>query len=507
MSSLLEQVKEAVLECKDIMLSPFSVEQKDSVSNIVTSADKEVEERLKKSLLRLLPNAAFIGEEGGVVEGDAFQIVVDPIDGTANFARGLNASAISVGIMKNGEGEIGVVYNPFNDELYWAEKGKGAFLNGEPIQVSDRDFKHGLYYTALSLYRKDYAENCINILRNVYSECDDFRREGSAALELCRLASGKGELYFEIRIFPWDCCAAEIILKEAGGVSQHLYSENRTAAQPFPIIAANNEKNLKKLYKIVKKELPKLPKTYDSEKFKYIELPETHIPPYLNDDVDLQEMHAQCTQELTLQQSKRDQLIAFYLTITGLVSTYLFSEKVNLGICAVIFFILFLVGFIWSTVIIRYKVYKDAYWVCCKTISSLYCVEREIIDKAYVQHTFYKAIEKSYKDIPRKKHDETRPSLIKNIKKNFTSAEFLMFLTLALLSALSGGAFLFFLSNILNWGWIGHLMSVLLVVVFIAWQISSYNKAALSVYKVVIDKLDSSFSKTFKKAWFLHFFI
>lgn len=263
MSKLLDDVIEAVLSCREIMLSPFSVDTKGSVSNMVTSADKAVEERLKKELLKIIPDAAFLGEESDFSKGNEYMFVVDPIDGTANFVRGYKASAISVGLTKNGKDCLGVVYNPFADELYYAEVGKGAFLNGKPIKVSNRDFEHGLYYTAFSLYRKEFADSCMNILKEVYDKCDDFRREGSAAVELCRLASGKAELYFEIRIFPWDSCAGEIILREAGGVSQRLYVENCDVAHPFPIVAANNMENFEKLLKIVQKELPSLPKNYD----------------------------------------------------------------------------------------------------------------------------------------------------------------------------------------------------------------------------------------------------
>ena len=263
MSDLLKKVIDAVIDCREILLSPFSVETKDSVSNLVTSADKAVEQRLKTELLKILPDACFLGEEGSRTEEKSYRFVVDPIDGTANFVRNLNCSAISVGLLKDGVGILGVVYNPFTNELYYAEKGKGAFLNDKPIKVSKRDFSHGLYYTALSLYKKPLAESCINILREVYKECDDFRREGAAALEICRLASGKAELYFEIRIFPWDCCGAEIILTEAGGGFKHLYTENRDIAAPFPIIAANSNENLEKLEQIVKKEIPELPKDYN----------------------------------------------------------------------------------------------------------------------------------------------------------------------------------------------------------------------------------------------------
>lgn len=262
MSKLLEQVIQAVLDCRDIMLAPFSIEEKGSISNIVTTADQQVEKRLQERLLQILPEAGFLGEEGDRTDGTGYLFVVDPIDGTSNFARGIRASAISVGLMKDGVGCLGVVYNPFTGEMYHAEAGCGAFRNGEAIRVSDRDFAHGLYYTALSLYRKDYAASCMRILEQVYARCDDFRREGSAALELCRLASGCAELYFEMRVFPWDVCAAEVILREAGGCSERLYADGLEAAQPFPIIAANCCESIGQLRTIVTGEIPALPENY-----------------------------------------------------------------------------------------------------------------------------------------------------------------------------------------------------------------------------------------------------
>ncbi len=262
MTLLLENVIKAVKSCKHIVASPFEVAEKDTISNLVTSADKAVEAHLKAELLKILPEACFLGEEGDRTDGSRFRFVVDPIDGTANFVRNLNCSAISVGLTENGEGVLGVVYNPFTDELYYAEKGCGAFLNGKPIKTSSRDFAHSLFYTALCIYKKEFAENCINILREVYKNCDDFRREGSAALELCRIAAGRGELYFEIRVFPWDCCAAEVIIKEAGGFTRRLYADGLDVAAPFPIIAANSKENLEKLYEIVNKEIPQLPENY-----------------------------------------------------------------------------------------------------------------------------------------------------------------------------------------------------------------------------------------------------
>ncbi len=262
MSKLLDQVIAAVMDCREIMLAPFSIEEKGSISNIVTTADQQVEKRLHQRLLEILPEAGFLGEEGDRTEGYRYLFVVDPIDGTSNFARGIRASAVSVGLMKDGAGCLGVVYNPFTGELYHAETGGGAFRNGEPIHVSSRDFAHGMYYTALSLYRKDYAAPCLRILEQVYAQCDDFRREGTASLELCRLAAGCAELYFEMRLFPWDVCAAEVILREAGGCSERLYADGLEAAQPFPVIAANCRASLDHLRAIVAEEIPALPENY-----------------------------------------------------------------------------------------------------------------------------------------------------------------------------------------------------------------------------------------------------
>ncbi len=262
MTELLERVVDAVLSCKDIVTAPFSVTEKDSLSNIVTSADQAVERYLQTKLLEILPEAGFLGEEGAETQGKEYLFVVDPIDGTSNFTRRIPNSAISVGLKHQGEGILGVVYNIFTGELYYAQAGQGAFCNGEPIRVSKRDFSHAMYYTALSTYRREYSAACMRILDKVFAQCDDFRREGSAALELCCLARGSAELYFEARLFPWDVCAAEVILKEAGGVSQRLYAEHLAEDQPFPIIAANNSENLEKLRAIVAEEFPALPEGY-----------------------------------------------------------------------------------------------------------------------------------------------------------------------------------------------------------------------------------------------------
>ncbi len=241
------------------------------------------------------------------------------------------------------------------------------------------------------------------------------------------------------------------------------------------------------------------------KKFPYITPPEETKPPILNKDLDLQEIYSECVRELGLQQSKRDQLIAFYLTITGLVSAYLFSSNINPIVRILIFFALFIIGCFWSTITIRYKVYKEIYWISCKTISSLFSVDRDKIDKAYVQHTFYCVIKKCYKSIPKDESGE-KPNLFRFITKNFTSAEYLMFLTIVLLTAASGGAGLFFSLYTIKLPVCGLILALIFLISFIFYQTIQYNKAALSVFKVMQDELNSSFNKVFEKAWHLHFF-
>lgn len=257
----LHKVTELVKKASRLMLTEdYSVESKGTPSNFVTSADVAVQEFLMKELTALLPGSGFNGEENNQQDtGHTFTWVVDPIDGTCNFTRHLNQSAISVGLLEKGKMKLGVVYNPFLDDLFCAEKGKGAFLNGKPIHVSDTPFESGLLCTAMSLYRKELAPVCFRIIEDAYGRCNDVRRFGSCALELCYLAAGKCDLYFEIRVFPWDYTAGHLILEEAGGILTSLDGRTLTHDRPTPLIGANNAENHRILTEIVGKYLKGIP--------------------------------------------------------------------------------------------------------------------------------------------------------------------------------------------------------------------------------------------------------
>ena len=142
--------------------------------------------------------------------------IVDPIDGTVNFVRGLRYSNVSVALAEGGVVQYGVVYNPYADELFSAARGGGAFLNGRPIRVSTRDLHHGLTLCGSTVYDRSYSDQSFSIMRQIYDLGGDYRRFGAAALDLCQVAAGRAEVFFECRLSPWDFAAGSLIAQEAG---------------------------------------------------------------------------------------------------------------------------------------------------------------------------------------------------------------------------------------------------------------------------------------------------
>lgn len=238
----------------------FAIEQKDGCANIVTSSDLAVQEFLCRELSAALPGCGFICEEEGVCDPDKEYVwIIDPIDGTANYARGLDHCCISVGLKHLDEIVLGVVFCPSRDEMYCAEKGKGACCNGSPIHASSRTFEDGIMFAALSTYHKEYSAICSDIILDVYRRSNDTRRYGSAAIELCMMAAGYAELYFEMLLQPWDYAAAMLILSEAGGVVSSLDGGQPRFSGPDMIIAANSPANHSRLLSIVRSHLDKVP--------------------------------------------------------------------------------------------------------------------------------------------------------------------------------------------------------------------------------------------------------
>lgn len=259
--SLLESVKKIVRDAASCMATDhFEILQKDGPENIVTSSDVAVQKYLCKELSQLIEGCGFFCEEEDRHECNAGYVwIIDPIDGTCNFARGIDNCAISVGLRKGDEIILGVVYSPAREEMYWAEKGCGAFCNGVPIKVSDRPFANALFCTAMSTYRKDLAGVCNDVIMEAYYKCNDVRRFGAASMEMCFMARGLIELYFEMRLQPWDYAAGILILQEAGGIMTNLDGEHPSWYQNDLVVAANSAESHAELLRIVRKHIPERP--------------------------------------------------------------------------------------------------------------------------------------------------------------------------------------------------------------------------------------------------------
>lgn len=196
------------------------IDSKPGESNFVTKYDVSIQQFLKNKLLQLFPSAVFAGEEG---EDDKFTdngicFLVDPIDGTTNFIKDYKHSCISVAILNDGKVFFGAVYNPYLDELFFAKRGEGAFLNGKSIHVSDAGLRNSLIMFGTAPYYPELTDKTFDDAKKLLKFCADIRRSGSAALDICYVAAGRCELYFEHVLSPWDYAAASLIVEEAGGI-------------------------------------------------------------------------------------------------------------------------------------------------------------------------------------------------------------------------------------------------------------------------------------------------
>ncbi len=226
-------------------LKSSDISEKEGSGNFVTKYDIMVQNFLEREFKKILPSAKFIGEEEGKNEnkaGNDLAIIIDPIDGTANFMSNINMSAISVAILYGGGVIYGGVYNPYTKEFFTGIKGRGAYLNGKKISVSQKCGERAIIALGTSPYLKnELIKSLVNVFSGVMRTFGDVRRSGSAALDLCYLAAGRFDGFFEARLYPWDFAAAEIIIKEAGGKISDYSGNMPPYDKPTSLVAGNPE--------------------------------------------------------------------------------------------------------------------------------------------------------------------------------------------------------------------------------------------------------------------------
>lgn len=187
--------------------------------NLVTEIDKQSEEIIISRIRNQYPDHDFLAEEsGGHDKKSDYRWIIDPLDGTLNFTHGVPIFCVSIGLEVKGEVVLGVVYDPNLDELFTAEKGRGAFLNQKPIRVSTTStLIESLLVTGFPYTIKDNPDNAVQHFVNFLMEAQAVRRLGSAALDLCYVAAGRFDGFWEVALSPWDVAAGVLILQEAGG--------------------------------------------------------------------------------------------------------------------------------------------------------------------------------------------------------------------------------------------------------------------------------------------------
>lgn len=238
-----EKLERLMREAGELILSASNIKnvvsEKEGTANFVTAYDVKVQRMLRSGLLELRPGSRFVGEEedaqDDVHQGEVF--IVDPIDGTTNFIKGCNASAVSVAMLRDGEPVLGAVYDPYRDEFFYAEKGMGATCNNVPLHVADEDLSQSLVCFGTSPYNPELIPQTFALAQRLVQEGLDLRRSGSAVIDLCQVARGSAGLMFEMRLCPWDHAAAAFIVTEAGGKVSQLDGSPMVYDRPCSAVA------------------------------------------------------------------------------------------------------------------------------------------------------------------------------------------------------------------------------------------------------------------------------
>ncbi len=188
-------------------------------NDLVSYVDKEAEKSIVEGLAKVLPEAGFITEEKTINKnGETYNWIVDPLDGTTNFIHGLPVFSTCVALQKNDEIVLGVVYEINKDECFYAMKGGGAFCNGKSIHVTEASaINESLFATGFPIHNFEKLDDYLAILNALMKNSHGLRRMGSAAVDLAYVACGRYEGYFEYNLNPWDVAAGTLIVQEAGG--------------------------------------------------------------------------------------------------------------------------------------------------------------------------------------------------------------------------------------------------------------------------------------------------
>lgn len=212
-------------------------------ADYVTQVDTDIQNFLARELGSRFPHIQFLGEEEGLHEmsGDTYWIL-DPIDGTTNLIHDYQHSVVSLALCEKGQITLGVVYDPFREDVYHAQKGTGSFLNGSPIHVSEAEtLSETIISVGTSPYDRELAEKNFQRIQRAFDRAQDIRRTGSAAMDLAYVACGRTGGFFEPRLSPWDYAAGMLLVQEAGGQVTDFEGKPLGVLQRGSVAASNGK--------------------------------------------------------------------------------------------------------------------------------------------------------------------------------------------------------------------------------------------------------------------------
>ncbi|MDE3234384.1 MAG: inositol monophosphatase [Bacteroidota bacterium] len=240
--TLIKATQAGAAVLKEYFETSFTISNKEGINNLVTEVDHKSEEVIMQVIRDEYPDHFILSEEAGeIVQDSTYKWIIDPIDGTVNYANGIPICCVSIGVERNGVMEMGAVYNPFIGEFFFAQKGFGATLNDRKIYVSDEsDVTKSCLVTGFPYTYLDMPNGPLQVFEKFIRRGVPVRRLGSAAIDLCWVAAGRFDGFYEHKLQAWDSAAGFLIVEEAGGKITDFNGDYYSPYQPH-ILATNGK--------------------------------------------------------------------------------------------------------------------------------------------------------------------------------------------------------------------------------------------------------------------------
>ncbi|MGD9489206.1 MAG: inositol monophosphatase [Calditrichaceae bacterium] len=267
---MINTAKKAAIEAGKILTQHFGNLEKNQIrektkNDFLSFVDENSEKAILSVIQDAWPDHNILAEEGGEINQDSpYKWIIDPLDGTRNYICGIPVFSVSIGLQFDGEMILGIVYDPIREEMFWAEKDKGAFLNDRRIRVTDNEnLSDSIIATGFPFKSKQFLPDYLKSFEKIFNDCNGIRRLGSAAIDLAYVAAGRFDGYWELGLSPWDMAAGVILIKEAGGMMTDFWNQPYYLNNTY--VVASNGKIHSQIAERVQKNFPFFKPVYSAQ--------------------------------------------------------------------------------------------------------------------------------------------------------------------------------------------------------------------------------------------------